>query len=373
MKKVLAIILVLAMALCCFAACKKGDDKKAGASSEYTEDNTFAAAMDGMTEDTDAYYVMDSAAALDNTLFNAESLTFRLGDEVFGKVAFGEDLVSSEVYVEAGEVRVAMFNGQLAITADDFGLRINLGQVLTEELFEKFKGIATAVLGQVTSSDSKDAEDAYEEVSTDLPQIVKDNKLNRDAIRDVLKSVAPVALSRVVGDDFSMENVVSEDQFRSLVNELGEFLKKLDEILTIEGSKDGDQRTYTLKLTDNSGYKIAKEFLDFLKENQTMRSLLGEILVDDLIKAEYDDVAYAAEQTEDTAKEVLNAVLVIDGGYFKSLTVNDDFTLAIEDVNDTDVTGTEYAEIEALAQANSNYIEINTVDDVFNMITRFAF
>lgn len=360
MKKILAIVLALALVLCCFAACKKeNSDKATGASTEYTSDNQFAAAKDALPADSDAYYVMESAAAVDNTIFNSESLTFKVNDDVYGKIVFGEDLASSELYIEVNDVKAALYDGQLALVAGKTGVLVDVKQILGEGLLTSLKAQLQSFgisLDQFVSSELADTVDA------NLPILVQDHHLNRDAIRAIVSAIFP-----------DIKGVISDANILALAKEMGNFLLGLDE-LTITDNVAADSKTYSLSLTDESGIQIAKQFMDLLKTNENVRALLGAIPVDQFVNEYYNDIAAEASNADGNATEMVNAVLVLNGNYFKSLNINNgDVIVTIDEVNETKFEGAEYLVVKDQAEKAESFVKVEKADDFLQAIFKLPF
>lgn len=359
MKKTLAIILTLAMVLCCFAACKKGgSDDAANASAEYTSDNAFAEAKDALPEDSDAYYVMDSAAAADNTIFNSESLTVKVNDDVYVKIVFGEDLASSELYVEVDDVKVAMYEGELAVSAGSTGVIANVKQILGDGLLTSIQN----QLGSFVNLSDYIGSDVIETIDTNLPLIVKDHHLNRDAIRNIISAVVP-----------NISGVITDSNIKALAKELGNFLLGLDELTVTDNAGAGD-KSYSLSLTEDSGIQIAKQFMDLLKDNQNVRSLLGAIPVDQFVNEYYDDIADEAASSAGDTDELLNAVLVLNGNYFKSLNINNgDVIVLIDEVNEVKFEGAEYLVVKNQAENADSIVKVEKADDLLKAFLQLPF
>ncbi len=325
--------------------------------------NAFAAEAKETKNDTDEDYALQVLSAVHQTLFDTSSATVRISEQgdtvVSGKIVFGRDLPGSSFYGELwnGEDGAILYRDGEARFTDGYSenLRVRVADILNggQSVIDLLRNALQAWFGSVSSETAEgaralldDANAVLDSVDSYVFSLVKNNRLNFDALSDIYRLAAADLLRMGRFQLTGVDGEIDAESFSDIYREAARFIASgAGRSYTVQ-KLSGGKKNASYSVTVDVG-QLLQALIDFARTSElfadivgqdTLNDVLGEVM-DSFDPSYYDPFRFSVDVTDGRISRF----------------ACDEFTVSVSDFDETEITDYESAAMDRYTAGIEEY------------------
>ena len=342
--------------------------------------NAFAAEAKETKNDTDEDYALQVLSAVHQTLFDTSSATVRFSEQgdtvVSGKIVFGRDLPGSSFYGEFrdGEDGAILYRDGEARFTDGYSenLRVRVADILNgrQPIIDFLRNAIGAWFGSISPEAPSaaaegaralvdDANAVLDSVDSYVFSLVKNNRLNFDALADLYRLAAADFLRVLTGENGEIDAESFSDIYREAARFIASGAGRSYTVQKLSGGKKNASYSVTVDVG-----QLLQALIDFVRTNELFADIVGQDTLNDVFgevgdsfdPSYYDPFRFSVDVTDGRISRF----------------ACDEFTVSVSDFDETQITDYESAAMDRYTAGIEEYT-IGSPDFLVNLLNEMFF